>query len=104
MSEQTKERLRDPTFWKRLLYMALFAIVHNVVKIILTVAILFQVIINLFTGKSNDRLLVFSKHLSSYIYSILLYLTFNTEQRPFPFSDWPSNNTVNEGVQHLSEN
>ncbi|OAD23647.1 hypothetical protein THIOM_000515, partial [Candidatus Thiomargarita nelsonii] len=28
--------------------------------------------------------------LSIYIHQILLYLTYNSEEKPFPFSSWPT--------------
>jgi len=38
--------------------------------------------------RSNANILNFGRSLSTYHYHILLFLTFNTEQLPFPFSDW----------------
>ena len=92
MKEETKEHLRNPSSWKRLLYMLLFVVLYGVAEVVVTAVVVFQVIYNLFTGNINERLLAFGKQLSRYIYSILLYLTYNTQQRPFPFSDWPSAN------------
>ncbi len=103
MNEVTKERLKNPAYWKRILYMVLFFILYTVAETVLTVVVLFQVIANLFSGKSNDRLLVFGKQLSRYLYSILLYFTYNTEERPFPFSDWPSANMEEEGERQLPQ-
>ena len=44
----------------------------------------------LFTGETNQKLQEFGKSLATYTNQIILYLTFNTEERPFPFDvDWP---------------
>ena len=32
----------------------------------------------------------FGQSLATYTYQIVMYLTFNTEEQPFPFADWPS--------------
>jgi hypothetical protein len=47
-----------------------------------------QIITTLLTGNSNLHILAFSRSLSAYLYHITLYLTFNTELIPFPFSNW----------------
>ena len=39
--------------------------------------------------QTNDRLLRFGGELSDFLYQIFLYLTFNSEEKPFPFADWP---------------
>jgi len=45
----------------------------------------------LFTGETNKLLEKFGQSLAAYTYQIIRYLTFNTEERPFPFDlDWPS--------------
>ena len=58
--------------------------------------------------KKNQPLLNFGAQLSTFVYQIYHYLTFNTEQRPFPFSDWPSetalidhNNQLDSGEEEV---
>jgi hypothetical protein len=46
----------------------------------------------LITGDRNQKLLDFGASLSKFIYQILQFVTFNSEDKPFPFSDWPSAN------------
>jgi hypothetical protein len=41
----------------------------------------------LLTGKANKHILNFGRGLSIYTYHIMLFLTFNTETLPFPFSE-----------------
>jgi hypothetical protein len=43
----------------------------------------------LFSGETNAQLLILGQGLATYSYQIVLYLTFNSEERPFPFIDWP---------------
>jgi hypothetical protein len=44
----------------------------------------------LFTAETNKPLVTFGQSLATYTYQIVRYLTFNTEQRPFPFDlEWP---------------
>jgi hypothetical protein len=61
-----------------------------VAEMVLAVVVVLQVIMNLFTGESNNQLLTFGKQLSRYIYTVMLYLTYNSNDLPFPFSPWPT--------------
>ena len=45
----------------------------------------------LFTGETNKLLEKFGQSLATDTYQIICYLTFNTEEWPFPFDlDWPA--------------
>jgi hypothetical protein len=83
------QNLKSPTFWKRLLFMALFIIAYIFAEATAWAVIIFLILYNLFTGSSNERAVTFGRQISAYIYHLLLYLTYNTEERPFPFTDWP---------------
>lgn len=48
----------------------------------------------LITTELNGQLLDFSDSLTKYVSQILLYITFKSEERPFPFSPWPSDDDV----------
>ena len=89
MDEQIKERLSRRSVWVRAIFMVLFAIAYGVAEFLVFVAIVIQFFIVLFTGGANERLLRFGNNLSAYIYRVLRFQTFNSEDQPFPFSDWP---------------
>ena len=86
--------IKDKSVWRRLLYMLLFVIAYSVVETILTAIVIIQILFRLFRGETNARLLTFSAQAARYIYDVLQYLTFNSEQKPFPFSDWPTDQAV----------
>jgi hypothetical protein len=90
MDHEVKENIQNRTTWIRLLYMLLLVILYSVAELVISAVVLFQIVLNLFTGESNKRLLLFGNQLSRYVYEILLYLTYNSETLPFPFSEWPS--------------
>ncbi len=93
MSDETPQEIRNAIMarstWLRGFFMLLFAVAYGVAKLLLVVTVVFQFLCLLVTGKTVDRLLIFGENLSRYFYQIVRYLTFNTEERPFPFSDWP---------------
>lgn len=80
--------LRERSTWMRILYMLLFAVAYSIAELILTGAVILQVILRLFTGKVNERLREFSSDMSQYVYDILRFLTFNSEVMPFPLNSW----------------
>lgn len=89
MDPELKENLRKRQTWLRGLYMVLFILAFHVAEFVLGAVVLLQFLFTLFTGNTNLRLLQFGQNLSEYVYQILRFLTFNTEDMPFPFSDWP---------------
>lgn len=88
MQEQINENLKKHSTWKRIFFMLIYAVIVGLVRILLWAVILLQVASTLLTGKSNQNILTFGSQLSSYLYHILMFLTYNTDKLPFPFSDW----------------
>lgn len=88
MNENIKESLKNNSTWLRILYMAIFVFIFNIVEFLIAALVIFQLLVLLFTGEKNIRLVSFGDMLSQYVYRILQYLTFNSEDRPFPFADW----------------
>lgn len=90
MSDDIKNNIKERKTWLRGLYMILFLIFYSVAKVIIFAVIAFQFVLSLLTGKTNEKLVVLGQSLSTYLYQILMFLTFNSEQYPYPFSDWPT--------------
>ena len=88
MDEQINYNLKQLGTWKRIFFMLIFAAIGSLVKLLLWAVIILQVASTLLTGKANTNILNFGRSLSTYTFHILLFLTFNTETLPFPFSDW----------------
>jgi len=88
VQEQINENLKSIATWKRIIFMLIYAVIDSMVKLLLWLVVLLQVGSVLITGATNANILGFGRSLSTYHYHILLFLTFNTEQLPFPFSDW----------------
>jgi hypothetical protein len=88
VSEQINENLKKISTWKRIIFMLIYAVIDSMVKLLIWLIVLLQTGSMLFTGDINPNVLGFGRSLSTYHYHILLFLTFNTEQLPFPFSDW----------------
>jgi hypothetical protein len=89
MDDKTKATLTNLATWKRGLFMVVFAIISGVAKLIVTLVAVFQFVTVLFKGQVNESVIPFGQNLSTYIYQITLFLTFNTDDMPFPFMDFP---------------
>ena len=90
MNTETKTNLQSKSTWVRLLYMLLFVLAYSAAEFVLGVTVVIQAIIKLVTGSLNERLKTFGKQIPLYMYDVLIFLTFNTEDKPFPFEEWPT--------------
>ena len=85
-----EENIKSRSTWVRLLFMILFAAIWSVSRLVVAAVVAIQFFIVLFTGASNSRLRTFGQSLATYSYLLVAYLTFVTEEQPFPFNDWPT--------------
>ncbi len=83
------ERLLSVEHWLRFVFMVLFAIIVSIAGYVMMALVLLQFLLSLITGEANDNLREFGGRLSQYIYQILRFLTYNSQDKPFPFADWP---------------
>lgn len=91
MSDELKQNISRTETWIRLLYMMLFAVIYSFAGVVLGAIVLLQFGFVLFTATRNPHLLRVGASMSLFLYQILLYITYNTDERPFPFSEWPVN-------------
>jgi branched-subunit amino acid transport protein AzlD len=84
-----KKHITDEQTWKRAFVMLLLTIMSCLIVLLLCAIISYQFVSILLSGKLNASLLRLGKTLSSHMQQILLYLTYNTDKRPFPFIRWP---------------
>ena len=89
MNEKTKATLTNMDTWKRGLFMVVFSIISGVAKFIVTLVAIFQFVTLLFKGQINKAVLPLGQNLSTYLYQITLFLTFKTDEMPFPFLSFP---------------
>jgi len=85
-----EENIKSRSTWVRLLFMILFTAIWSVSRLVVAAVVAIQFFIVLFTGASNSRLRTFGQSLATYSYQLVAYLTFVTEEQPFPFNDWPT--------------
>jgi Domain of unknown function (DUF4389) len=84
-----QDNIKSSVTWKRLLFMILFVALWSISRIVVLAVVVLQFFWVLLSGQTNARLTGFGLSLATYSYQIIVYLTYNTEEQPFPFSDWP---------------
>lgn len=103
MSNDVKDNLKSQSTWIRGLYMLLYIVFSRIAELVLGVVILFQFLLKLFTGETNERLLKLGQGLSTYVYQIFQFLSFNTEYHPYPFGAWPKGEPKSARISDQSE-
>lgn len=88
METEINTNLKKITTWKRIFFILVFIVIVGLLRMLLWAVIFLQVASSLLTGSANENILGFSAKLSAYLYHILLFLTYNTDKQPFPFSSW----------------
>jgi len=89
MSEDHKDKLKKKSTRKRGNYIMQTTIFHDIAEFVMYMIIIFQFLLQLFTGETNDRLRKLAQGISTYIYQILQFMSFNTDSHPYPFGAWP---------------
>ncbi len=90
MTEETKNGPTRRETWIRALFVILFALIYGVAEVVLVMVVFIQFGFVLVAGERNQKLLDFGASLSTFVFQILRYVTFNSDDKPFPFSDWPA--------------
>lgn len=84
------ENVRELSGWVRVLFVIFFIVVlHLIIGPLIVLLALAQGLFVVFTTKPNENLAGFGALLVTYVAQILNFVTFNSESRPFPFSDFP---------------
>lgn len=104
MDEEIKKKLSSADTWLRGFFMLLFVIVLGAAKAIVVGLVIFQFLTRLLAGTVNERLVSFSQNLAQYISQTVLYICYVTEERPFPFSDWPTSSIVDDTASKTKKN
>ena len=88
------ENLKSRATWTRFLFMVISYILVTLASFVGSVIVIFGFLWVLFTGEVNRELRGVGQSLAAYIYENIRYLTFNTDDRPFPFGNkWPDSGT-----------
>ena len=91
--DEVKRNLLSLDQWLRMLLMACYLVVGWLVGIVLVVTMVAQTLVVLITAELNVNLQRFGAASAAYLYQIVIYLVYGTDEKPFPFSPLPSAET-----------
>jgi hypothetical protein len=86
---EIKSHLKNVNQWTRIVYMILFTVIFNVASFVIGVVVLVQALFAILTGGQNANVQKLGSGLAQFISEIVSYLTYTTEEKPFPFKSWP---------------
>lgn len=96
MAVGVKENATSAAVWMRGLYIIVFGVILYFVFGLVWLLVIFQFFTKLLTGELNQPLRRFAAPLSRYVSQVLSYITFQSDERPFPFSPWPADESADE--------
>jgi len=86
-----EENLKSRATWIRLAFMAISALLLSVTSLVGSIVVVLGFFWVLFTGEVNRQIQQVGQSIAAYVYELIRYLTFNTDEKPFPMGgDWPS--------------
>ena len=78
------------SLWTRFLYMLAMGVAFYLAMWVMGFVALLQFALSAFAGGPNPRVQAFGASLGRYFGQLARFLTFDSEEPPFPFADWPS--------------
>lgn len=90
MTENSDVPGNKRNIWMRGLFMLLMALAFHVCVTVLCIVVVIQFVMMLLNDAPNARLVSFGRSMGSYLRQIANFLTFATEEMPFPFNEWPA--------------
>ena len=86
--DKSEQPTHIPLGWERILNMLVLAVACTIAGTVLIALIVGQILFRVVSKQPNEPIRRLSRQLSDYLYQILLYLSFDNEEKPFPFQAW----------------
>tara|TARA_B100000989_G_scaffold108662_1_gene79672 strand:+ start:441 stop:761 length:321 start_codon:yes stop_codon:yes gene_type:complete len=83
------ENIKEPSIWVNFFLKVIYLIFLNFIIPFLGFITLLQLLFSLGSKKPNNNLISFSKKISIYIYQIINFITYSSDERPWPFNTFP---------------
>ena len=83
------ENIKEPSIWVNFFLKVIYLIFLNFIIPFFGFITLLQFLVSLGSKKPNDNLISFSKKISIYIYQIINFITYSSDERPWPFNAFP---------------
>ncbi len=84
------DNLKQASAWIRILFMLGFAVVlYFILAPVILILMIAQALFSVTTGSNNANLRYLGAAIGQYVNQILAFLSFNSDEKPFPFSEFP---------------
>jgi|TARA_B110000263_G_C15065883_1_gene399625 hypothetical protein len=103
MTQKTTANLKEGSTWLRLVFIILFSTILNITTCVIAVVVVIQFLSKLFTGKVVENGTIFGQNLSTYVYEIVRFLTFKSDEMPWPINPWPSGQPSDDPGEEQAE-
>ena len=88
MNQTINDIISKDKLWKRLLYVIAFLFINSLLKGVIAITAIVQFVHVLFKDSPNPIIAEFSQGLANYSYHISRFVTFLSDEKPFPLSPW----------------
>ena len=86
-----EKNLKSRATWTRFLFMLISGLLVSIAGFVGSFVVILGFFWVLFTGEVNRQVQQTGQSIAAYVYAAIRYLTFNTDQKPFPLGgEWPS--------------
>lgn len=79
---------RNHHHWVRLAFMLAFAFMLHLAGLVMWLVCGLQFLTVLINGEKNTQLQTLGQSVSTFFHRALNYVSYNTDEKPFPFSSW----------------
>jgi ABC-type transport system involved in cytochrome bd biosynthesis fused ATPase/permease subunit len=87
-SDEIKTNIQRTDNWLRGLHMLILMIAYGLAELLVVAIALFQFFTTILTRQTFSSLHQISRQLADYMRDIVLFLTYQTESKPFPYQEW----------------
>lgn len=99
MNQNSNMVLAGNPLWGRIISMLVLGFAYTVAQTLLIALVIGQVLFRILGKTKNEPLKKMGRQVSDYLYHVLLFLTFNSEHRPFPYHELGENSDARVIVQ-----
>ncbi|TYL47733.1 DUF4389 domain-containing protein [Marinomonas sp. IMCC 4694] len=85
----SKPGYADQGFWFRMIFMLLYWVILNIAVTVFGFLLVLVSLIKLGSKHEPHTLSVWLKKMSGFIKQIFSFLSYETQEKPFPFQPWP---------------
>jgi hypothetical protein len=97
--ENIRKNVKDKDTWLRFMYLVVFGVTFYLSSMLIFATSVFQFLAKLFSGVPFAGLLEFGENMATYQAQVARFLTFASDEKPFPFAPFPDKNAKKEDIQ-----